>query len=173
MASSLARRVVECILSPQTKDDHLILRIVLLRTAKAAFGQAIHRDMGRSIINVNRELAERVLEIMVKQRALLAAALRKKMVQLFTPRALIPVHSELACRPHLQKDPFRLLPNLARHRSLVAAWTGGCSDSTLTHGEPGVFNYRRFIRPDAAMVSTSLLRVFRNMVMMRGAHEVR
>ena len=61
---------------------------------------------------------------------------------------------ELLFAPHLAQDPLRLLQRLARNRTIGVAWPGSVAAGVLTYGEPGHGEFRKYVKPEAVVLTT-------------------
>ena len=103
-------------------------------------------------LNVNRQLAERLLDLTPKQRTVQTASVLEDLVRETTAEGIVLDNLEILFAVDLALDPLRLLQQLSRHRVIVAAWPGGYDGQTLTYAEPGHPEARRYLHPDARIV---------------------
>ena len=61
-------------------------------------------------------------------------------------------HIEILFDPGFRQDPLRLLQQLSRGRTIVAAWNGAVEGGFLTYGEPGHREYQRHSTEGLALV---------------------
>ena len=104
-------------------------------------------------LNVNRQLAERLLDLTPKQRPLQTAALLEDLVRDTAAEVVLLDNLEILFAVDLSLDPLRLLQQLSRHRTVVAAWPGRFTGETLSYAEPGHPEARREFRPDARIIT--------------------
>lgn len=103
-------------------------------------------------LNVNRQLAERLLDLTPKQRTVQTASVLEDLVRETTAEGIMLDNLEILFAVDLALDPLRLLQQLSRHRVIVAAWPGGYDGQTLTYAAPGHPEARRYVHPDARIV---------------------
>jgi hypothetical protein len=103
-------------------------------------------------LNVNRQLAERLLDLTPKQRTVQTASLLEDRVREIAAEGIVLDNLEILFAVDLALDPLRLLQQLSRQRAIVAAWPGGYDGQTLTYAEPGHPEARRYLHPDARIV---------------------
>lgn len=103
-------------------------------------------------LNVNRQLAEHLLDLTPKQRTVQTASLLEDRVRETAAAAIVLDNLEILFAVDLALDPLRLLQHLSRQRAIVAAWPGGYDGQTLTYAEPGHPEARRYRHPDARLV---------------------
>lgn len=114
---------------------------------------AAERCDGR-LINVNLELSRRLLDLTSQQRALrLARILDEVLGPDQSPAFLHRV--EMIFDPAFQQDPLRLLRQLSRTRTVVAAWSGTVEGAFLTYSEAGHAEYRRHETEGVSVVELS------------------
>ncbi|MFO1422693.1 MAG: BREX-3 system P-loop-containing protein BrxF [Candidatus Competibacteraceae bacterium] len=103
-------------------------------------------------LNVNRQLAERLLDLTPKQRTVQTASVLEDLVRETAAEGIVLDNLEILFAVDLALDPLRLLQQLSRHRVIVAAWPGGYDGQTLTYAAPGHPEARRYVHPDARIV---------------------
>lgn len=157
MAASLADQIMEAV-GPAAQ---LYYRLVIVAApAGAGKSAALHTVQARStaaFINVNLELARRLLELTARQRALQTPRVLAELVQAAATELVLLDNLEVLFDVTLQQDPLRLLQRLARNTTLVVAWGGVCHDNMLTYAAPEHVEYRRYpvqdflvVQPEAA-----------------------
>ena len=62
---------------------------------------------------------------------------------------------EMLFAGELAQDPLRLLQGLSRNRTIVASWPGSFDGQTLTYAEPGHCEFKKYVAPQAVIVSTA------------------
>jgi hypothetical protein len=62
-------------------------------------------------------------------------------------------NTEILFDPVLQQDPLRLLQQVSRNRTIVAAWNGKFEGGTLIYAEPDHPEYRKYYEVDALICS--------------------
>ena len=102
---------------------------------------AAEQTHGR-LINVNLELSRQLLDLTTEQRALrFARVLHEVLGPDRSPAFLHRI--EMIFDPAFQQDPLRLLRQLSRTRTVVAAWSGTVEGAFLTYAEAGHPEYQR------------------------------
>lgn len=132
----------------------LILVVGHHRTGKTAALQALAAKLRWPIININLALAERLLDLTVRQRALRVARLLSDLLAEQTGDVVVLDNLEMLFHPDLQQDPLRLLQSLSRNRTLVATWRGLFDGRALVYATPEHPEYRRIEAPQAVIVPT-------------------
>jgi hypothetical protein len=94
-------------------------------------------------VNLNLALAEQLLELSAKQRALRVARIVDDIVQKQMCDTVLLDNIEMLFHPDLRQDPLRLLQSLSRNRTIVAAWRGAQVGSSLTYASPDHLEFRR------------------------------
>lgn len=127
------------------------------RSGKTRLLQLLAKSTGGSVLNVNLLLSARLLDLTQKQRPV---RLQRMLAELLEEQERNPVvldNIELLFGAELKLDPLRVLQQLARNRTIVAAWPGQLEDGVLTYAEPGHPEARRYIKPEASVVLAAAL----------------
>lgn len=123
------------------------------RSGKSQALQRVSDERGWSLLTVGGALAGALLDVPQRRRAIALPGLLSDLIQASGAPTILLDNTELLFEPSLAQDPLRLLQGFARSRSVVAVWPGAFTDEILTYGEPGHPEERRFVRPEAFVVS--------------------
>lgn len=107
-------------------------------------------------INMNLELSERLLDLTVKQRNVRVPALVDDILRATVSDVVLLDNLEILFSEDLALDPLRLLQSLSRNRTIIAAWPGSFDGDVLTYAEPAHREFRKYSRPQVAIVRTFL-----------------
>jgi hypothetical protein len=113
----------------------------------------VHRHLGAPLLNVNLELSRRMLDLTVRQRALLASRLVEEILSGSEGEVVLLDNIEILFDPSLQQDPLKLLLNLSRNRTLVVSWNGQIRNNILSYGDPGHPEYQRYTLGDFLVIT--------------------
>ena len=137
--------------------ERLYHRLVLVvgpsQSGKTSILRKFGSNLQSTVIHINARLSEQMLEMTVKQRALQAPKLLEQIIATAGNTVLLD-NIELIFDMQLQQDPMRLLQQLSRNRTIVAAWNGTISDGKLTYAESGHPEYRSYDTKDLVIVET-------------------
>ena len=139
----------------QVAEQYYRLVLVVAPTGggKTSALQDVSERTGAPLINVNLELARRMLDLTERQRALQLAKLLSDIVAEAGNDVVLLDNIETLFDVSLKQDPLRLLQSLSRNRTVVAAWNGSIMDGLLTYAVPGHPEYRRYRIRDFLVVS--------------------
>lgn len=135
---------------------HLYYRLLLVVSpsgaGKTAALQEVSTQTGIRYINVNVELSRRLLELTQRQRKLFTLRLLEDIVGKDDDQAVLLDNLEVLFDTSLQLHPLRCLQELARRRTVVAAWNGTLTSGHLTYATPDHAEYRRYPIDDLMVV---------------------
>jgi hypothetical protein len=122
----------------------LVLVVAPFGAGKTAVLREVASQRGYPYINVSLELSRAMLELTQVQRCLYASRLIEELAARAGGSCILLDNLGLLFEPSLKQDPLRLLKQLSRHRTVVAAWDGIVKDGHLICAEPGHPEYRRY-----------------------------
>lgn len=155
MAASLSRRLLERIPDAKGLYHRLVLAVGPARTGKTAALTELSTAQGWPRINVNLQLAERLLDLTQKQRAIRVAGLLDDIVKAALSGVVLLDNIEMLFAVELAQDPLRLLQGLSRNRTVVVSWPGSFDGQAITYAEPGHREFKKYSAPQAVIVSTA------------------
>lgn len=95
-------------------------------------------------INVNTELSRRLLDVPPRDRPVMAERLLRDIVINVEGETVLLDRTEVLFSRPLSLDPFHLLSNLGRYKTIIAAWGGDYNESVLIYAYTGHEEYRRY-----------------------------
>src|SRR5208282_2681966 len=108
-------------------------------------------------LNVNLRLSGRLLDLTQKQRKVRVAAILDDIIRAEDSLVVILDNIEMLFAKELEQDPLRLLQGLSRNLMIIAAWPGTIDGGCLTYAEPGHPEARRYVNPQACIVSADAI----------------
>ena len=148
-------RIDERVADAAALYHRLVLAVGSARTGKTGALTQLSRNRGWPRVNVNLRLAERLLELTQKQRAVRVAGLLEDVVVAADSDVVLLDNIEMLFAAELSQDPLRLLQGLSRNRTVVVSWPGGYDGQTLTYAEPGHREYKKYVDPPAIIVTAA------------------
>lgn len=133
----------------------LLLLVGPSGTGKSATLTTVSQQFGATLVNIALELSRSLLELDVRQRRLQVGSLLTRCVHGAAQRGgdiVLLDNTELLFDASLQQDPLRLLQNVARNITVVAAWTGDLHEGSLRYAALGHPEYRRYPTGDLMIV---------------------
>ncbi len=155
MTLPLSSRLDESIPSASGLYHRLVLAVGPARTGKTGALAELANSKGWPRINVNLQLAERLLDLTQKQRAVRVAGLLDDIVKAAASDVVLLDNIEMLFAVELAQDPLRLLQGLSRNRTVVASWPGSFDGQALTYAEPGHREFKKYAAPQAVIVNTA------------------
>lgn len=139
----------------------LLLVVGPPRSGKTTALRHLAEERGWALVNVNLRLSERLLEFTSQQHPHEVQRLLDEVVGEQRSGTLLLDNTEMLFNLELQLDPLRLLQLLSRNRSVVASWAGSYDGERLTYAVPGHEEFKRYSTPDAVVVSTESVQLYK------------
>ena len=152
MAEPLSAYIMRLIPQAMHMYHRLILVVAPLGAGKTAALREVAQQTGCNYINVNLELSRCMLELTQRQRQLQVSRLLRDIIRTARHQAVLLDNLELLFDVSLKLDPLRCLQDVARDRTVVAAWNGAVTASYLTYATPDHPEYRRYALEDLVIV---------------------
>ena len=144
MSESLTDKIL-CKLR-QTGD--LYYRLVLVVAppggGKTTALKDVQEQTGAPLINISLELSRLMLELTGRERARLSLRLLQDIVKNENSEIVLLDNLEILFDSSLEQDPLKLLQNLSRNNTVVAAWSGKVDKDSLIYAEPNHPEYKRY-----------------------------
>lgn len=158
VADPLLDQIVRKIAEVKDGYHRLVLVVAPEGAGKTAALQTLGERLGAPCINLNLELARRLLDLTERQRSLHVQGLVEEVVAGTGADVVLLDNIEILFDPKLQQNPLRCLQQLARHRTVVAAWGGavafdGAAAPLLTYAAPGHPEYWRYSANDVSIAT--------------------
>ena len=124
----------------------LVLAVGPVGTGKSALLRTLKDPTDAPLLNVNLQLSRRLLELGERSRIVRLPRILDDIVEAESSGAdtVLLDNTELLFDAGLRQDPLRLLQNLSRRRTIVAAWLGTVRNGALIYAEPGHPEYRSY-----------------------------
>lgn len=153
MSESLAEQIIQKLGPAAELYNRLILVVAPAGAGKTPALQAVKKNTGAPIVNVNLELSQRLLDLTERQRALQIPRLLDEIVSQAGGDVILLDNIEILFDISLKQDPLRLLQGLSRNRTVVAAWNGSISKGNIIYAVPEHPEYRKYQMRDFFVVS--------------------
>lgn len=113
-------------------------------SGKTRLLRQLSEELRFPLVNVNRELSRRLLDLTERQRTLRLPRLLHEIVDEAHADVMLLDNLEVLFDVALKQDPLRLLQGLSRGRTLVASWNGAHDGRYMTYATPEHPEYRRY-----------------------------
>ena len=154
MAEPLADQIMRKVKQAAELYHRLMLVIAPAGAGKTTALLDIQDRTGASLVNVNLELSRRMLDLTERQRALQLPRLLRDLVSKSEGEKMTLLDNiEILFDVGLKQDPLRLLQELSRNKTVVAAWNGTIVEDSLTYAAPAHPEYRRYPMHDFLVAS--------------------
>jgi len=145
----------EKVLARIDKVPELYYRLLLVvapsGAGKTLALQDIAKRTGAPLVNLNREVSERLLDLTERQRALQLPRVLEDVVG--TNQSLILLDNlEILFDVSLEQDPLRILQRLSRNRTVVASWNGTVDGDYLVYAAPDHPEHKRYLARELVLV---------------------
>lgn len=115
----------------------------------------LRSEQGWSLLNLNKDLSERLLELTSQQRRLRTAELLRDLLAARGEQTVCMLDNiGLLFHPSLHQEPLRVLQRASRNRTVIAAWQGEVSGGKLIYASPDHPEYRRLDVKDVQIVTS-------------------
>ena len=150
----LWRRIEEQSATLASLYYRLMLVVGPSRSGKTTALRRLAAERSWPLVNVNLALSERLLELTSRQHAFEASRLLDQVTKERSGDVLLLDNTEILFNCALRLDALRVLQGIARHRSVIASWTGHYDDGPLTYAVPGHPEFQQYENPDVVVVPT-------------------
>ena len=153
MTESLTEQIMHKLGQTINLYHRLLLVVTPPGGGKTTALQDIRDQTGAPLINVSLELSRLMLELTGRQRALSVPRILQKAAVIENSETVLLDNLEILFDVDLKQDPLRLLQDLSRNMTVVAAWSGSIVQNFLIYAEPGHPEYRRYPITELLIVS--------------------
>jgi Cdc6-like AAA superfamily ATPase len=153
--SHFVEQIEQAIAQATSQYYRLVIIAGLPGSGKTAALQQIASRLSSAVVNVNRELSQRMLEMTRSQRSRQVERLLREVIAGIPGDIILLDNMEILFDPELEVEPLRLLQLSSRNHTLIATWSGSFMDGILTYAEPGHPEFQQFKQPDAVIISTT------------------
>ena len=138
--------------------EKLYHRLVLIvgppDSGKTAILQKFASDAQGDVISISAELSEHILNLTAKQRPLHVPKILEQRTAAIGGTVLLD-NVEILFDVELRQDPLRLLQQISRNRTVVAAWNGYIDGGKLMYAKSGHPEFRVYEAKDLIIVETT------------------
>lgn len=146
MGLFMKTEIIQAIENCQNLYNRLILIVGSSYTGKTGILHIVGQETGLSILNVNLELAKKLLDMSRKQRMLKSSSILHEIIESNYKKDEVVLldNTEILFDTELKIDPLKLLQDLARQHCIVATWNGAIENNSLIYGKIGHREYRKY-----------------------------
>jgi len=142
-----SKQLVELLDQVNVLYHRLILVVASVGCGKTSALQELSGLTSAPLVNVNLELSRRMLDLTERRRALQLPRLLQDVcassVERQSSELLLLDNIEILFDVRLHQDPLRLLQRLSRNKTIVAAWPGDISNTSMAHHASAEEDVRR------------------------------
>ncbi len=155
MTEMLFDQLVEKIKEAPSLYNRLVLVVALSGAGKTSALREAQQSLGVPLLNVNLEIARRMLELTDRQRSLQVPRLLEDILRKAGSDIVFLDNIEILFEVSLKQDPLRLLQGISRNRTIVAAWNGQIKDNYLVYATPEHPEYKRYPTHELLIVTSN------------------
>lgn len=137
------QNLAETAIAVRHSYHRLVLLVGPLGSGKSRLLRTTAAEESWPIVNVGVELAQILVPIPPLRRSLEAQGAVSNLVAAHRSDTIALDNIEILFDPSLRLQPFELLKQLSRSKTIVAAWPG-CAGAELTYAEPGRRDYAAY-----------------------------
>lgn len=153
--NDLARTIAEQVELAASSFYRLVVVAGLPGSGKTRAFNQLQETKGWSLLNLNKVLSERLLDLTNKQRRLRTADILRGFIEEQGSQTVSMLDNiGLLFHPALQQEPMLALQRAARNHTVVVAWQGEFIAGKLIYGTPDHPEYRRIDVQDVQIVTT-------------------
>ena len=153
MAASTSEEIIDKVNQAHELYHRLVLIVGRSGSGKTSLLQEVSKQTGFRYINLNLELSRALLELTERQRILRLPLLVDEIIGKTGDHVVLIDNLEILFEVSLKQDPLRLLQQISRNQTVVAAWNGTMAGGYLTYAAPNHPEYRRYPAHDLLAVS--------------------
>jgi len=153
VATLISQEIIDKINQAHELYHRLVLVVGPSGSGKTSLLQEVSKRSGFGYMNLNLELSRALLELTERQRNLKLPLLVDEIVGKQDDQVVLIDNIEILFEVSLKQDPIRLLQQISRNRTLVAAWNGTVAGGNLTYAAPSHPEYRRYPAHDLLVVT--------------------
>lgn len=143
MPATVSERILEQISAAERQYSRLVLVVGPPGSGKTEALRSLAAEKGYRYLNAGVELAQALVELGQRERALRARRILEELVGASSSVVLLD-NIEVLFEASLRLEPLGCLEAMARNRTVVAAWSGELSEDQLTYAAPGHPEYKRY-----------------------------
>jgi predicted ATPase len=152
MIESISDKIKHHLQAATNRYYRLVLLVGKSGSGKSAVLQRVAKESSSKVLNVGQELSARMLDLPEKERSLNLSKIMEQMAADY-PEPLILDNLEMIFARELQQEPLRLLQQLSRNRTVVAAWSGEICAGKLVYAETGHPEHRIYSTIEVIIVN--------------------
>jgi hypothetical protein len=153
MAKPLAEEIIEAIDQAGELYHRLVMLVAPSGAGKTAALQEVQRRTAAPLVNINLELACRMLELTERQRALQLPRLLTDILNTSSTNVVLLDNIEVLFDVTLKQDPLRILQGISRNKTVVAACSGSIENRHLIYATPNHPEFKRYPLQDVLVVT--------------------
>lgn len=151
----LARTIAEQVELAASSFYRLVVVAGLPGSGKTRAFKQLQETKGWSLLNLNKVLSERLLDLTSKQRRLRTADIVRDLIEEQGSQTVTMLDNiGLLFQPTLQQEPMLALQRASRNHTVITAWQGEVVAGKLIYGSPDHPEYRRLDVKDVQIVTT-------------------
>lgn len=152
MAKAIKNKMIDSVREAKDLYHSLVLFVGHPNSDKTAILKEVAEELDQTIININLELSQRLIEMTNKNRLLKTPEIIDEILSPHNEIAILD-STEILFDVGLKQDPLNLLKKISRNRTIIASLSGTINNGKLVYAEPGHPEYKTYNTTDIQIVS--------------------
>jgi Cdc6-like AAA superfamily ATPase len=155
MAGSDLEKLMDAIDQVKSQFNRLVLVAGQSGSGKTELLRQVCNERDCPMVNVNLQLSQKLIEFPRSKRLRQIDRIFGEILNDCESDLILLDDIEVLFDPTLKVDPYRLLKNNSRNKTLVASWNGTINERNLSYAEPDHPEYKSYRDVDVRVVSIS------------------
>lgn len=144
MPDSISDKIINSLTSLSQNYHRLLLLTGKAGSGKTEILKDVSMRLRLHVLNLNKELSHRMLQLTERQRPLKASKIVKEIINSKSQDVLLIDNIELLFDVSLKIDPMHLLKGMSRNKTLIISWSGQVDNGAVIYAESNHPEYKKY-----------------------------